>query len=594
MDEPTHSGKVLGGRYRLGERLGAGGWGSVYAAVQLDLGRSVAVKVLHLSVALAPGGLARFEREARAAAALGHPNIAQVSDFQAPPGEPPFLVMEMLTGQTLGTTMRAAGRLAPSRVAWIAYQVLAGLDVAHRAGIIHRDIKPDNVFLVAMPGVTDFVKVLDFGIAKLTDDQSQHHTTTGTMLGSPAFMAPEQVRTNVVDHRVDFYALGATMYLALSGRQPYEAGNVHALLLAITEQRPVPLHVLDPAIDPALSALVERAMHKDPAGRFGSAEEMRRALEPWLGGMAAHASSTAQAHRVSSASPSSPSAGGPMAMGPAFMTTPAMPSSGAPGPSYGYGAAPPAFHPAPPQAMTPAPARPSGGGAVVGLLVAVVLLLLLLVGGGVGGFLYFTYSSGSSPPPSAVAVAPSSLPPPTTTPSAAATVAPGAPAGVVTAVPPAPTVARKPPAGVTPGAAPVPASPGIAPAPPGGGGAAPGIASDAGAKTQFAGSSFSVGGGTFGDYDIEASKAAIMAKGAALRACYAATEFEAPDHQFTNWSFQVDPAGNVKSVGRTTSANPHPRFDACMIGALRQIKWAATPRGGSPSVSFTSRTRANP
>src|SRR5205814_1680623 len=100
-------------------------------------------------------------------------------------------------------TMRAAGRLPPSRVAWIAYQVLAGLDVAHRAGIIHRDIKPDNVFLVSMAGVADFVKVLDFGIAKLSGDQSQHHTTTGTMLGSPAFMAPEQIRTTRVDHRVD-------------------------------------------------------------------------------------------------------------------------------------------------------------------------------------------------------------------------------------------------------------------------------------------------------------------------------------------------------------------------------------------------------
>src|SRR6187397_677561 len=120
MDEPVHSGRVLGGRYALGERLGAGGWGSVYAAVQTDLGRPVAIKVLHTSVALSADGLVRFEREAKAAAALGHPNIAQVSDFQALPGEPPFLVMEMLTGQTLGTTMRAAGKLPPSRVAWIA------------------------------------------------------------------------------------------------------------------------------------------------------------------------------------------------------------------------------------------------------------------------------------------------------------------------------------------------------------------------------------------------------------------------------------------------------------------------------------------
>jgi serine/threonine-protein kinase len=241
-----HSGRILGGRYRLGERLGHGGWGSVYAAVQMDLGRPVAVKVLHDSVALAPDGLVRFEREAKAAAALGHPNIAQVTDFQANAGEPPFLVMELLTGSTLGAKMRATPKMAAGRMAWIAYQMLAGLDVAHKAGIVHRDIKPDNVFLVSMPGVEDFVKLLDFGIAKLSGDGNEHLTTTGTMLGSPAFMAPEQVRSNQVDHRVDLYAVGATLYLALSGRMPFDAPTVHALLLAITEQRVVPLHVLDP------------------------------------------------------------------------------------------------------------------------------------------------------------------------------------------------------------------------------------------------------------------------------------------------------------------------------------------------------------
>ncbi len=209
MEEAVLTGRILAGRYRLGERLGQGGWGSVYAAVQMDLGRPVAIKVLHTSVALAPDGLARFEREAKAAAALGHPNIAQVSDFAANLGEPPFLVMELLTGATLGAAMRESSRLAPARMAWIAYQILAGLDVAHNAGIVHRDIKPDNVFLVAMPGVEDFVKLLDFGIAKLSSESSQHLTTTGTMLGSPAFMAPEQVRSNDVDHRVDLYAVGA-------------------------------------------------------------------------------------------------------------------------------------------------------------------------------------------------------------------------------------------------------------------------------------------------------------------------------------------------------------------------------------------------
>ena len=684
MEGALESGRVLGGRYRLGERLGQGGWGSVYAAVQVDLGRPVAIKVLHTSVALSSDGLARFEREARSAAALGHPNIAQVTDFSASSGEPPFLVMELLTGATLGATMRAQQRLAPRRVAWIAYQVLAGLDVAHKAGIVHRDIKPDNVFLVAMPGVEDFVKLLDFGIAKLSGDSaaSQHLTSTGTMLGSPAFMAPEQVRSNEVDHRVDLYALGATMYLALSGRMPFDAPTIHGLLLAITEQRAAPLSALEPSFDPALSAVVERAMHKDPNGRYANAAEMRAALEPWLGGMAAHASSTTNAPRmISPASiatgaipPPATVAGGPpgtTAMpsmsGPPLGTSPpgtaALPPMGAtpaaavspyapsphaafgapPSPAYGsspapygaptpapygaptpapYGAPTPAPYGAPTpaypvaQAMAPAPAKSSG--AIAGLLIVVVLLLVVVVGGGAAFFL----SRDSATTPVAAgpsgAVAPAAPGAATAIASAAIVAAAGAPAngasgvggpggagGAVARKPGTPGVAAAGAAGGVAGASGAAGAPGAgATGATGGAAGAAGpvaILTDAGGaggvpapKKQFAGSSFRVGGGTFGEFDIDASRAAINAKGGAINVCYAATEFDAPDHQFTNWTFQVDPAGNVKSVGRTTSSDPHPKFDACMIGALRQVKWPVSKAGGSPQVSFTSRTRDNP
>ena len=660
VEEALQSGRILGGRYRLGERLGQGGWGSVYAAMQVDLGRPVAIKVLHTSVALSADGLARFEREARAAAALGHPNIAQVTDFAANPGEPPFLVMELLTGGTLGAAMRAQPRLPPARVAWVAYQILAGLDVAHKAGIVHRDIKPDNVFLVAMTGVEDFVKLLDFGIAKLSGDSaaSQHLTTTGTMLGSPAFMAPEQVRSNDIDHRVDLYAVGATMYLALSGRMPFDAPTIHGLLLAITEQPVVPLTSLDPSFDPGLAAVVARAMHKDPHGRYASAAEMRAALEPWLGGMAAHASATSNAPRMISPASIATGAiltpatvvGGPPAMssmsmsGPPLGTSPpgtaAMPPIGAtpapavspyaPSPNayasgpaaYGssspgaYGASPPAYGASPPaygastpgpygapiapaMAMTPPPAPAKSGGAVIGLLVAVVVLLLVMVGGGVAFFM----ARGDATPP--VAAGPSgasttpSVPGPASTTGAATVASAGGPAN--NGAPGAPGAAgvRKPGAQVaaaSPGAQGPAAAAGVAPAAAGGAVAPVAIVADAGAaasKKQFAGSSFRIGGGSFGDFEIDASKAAINARAGAIGACYAATEFDPPDHQFTNWTFQVDPAGNVKSVGRTTNFELHPKFDACMIGALRQVKWAATKAGGSPQVSFTSRTRDN-
>ena len=644
MDDAVLSGKVVGqsGRqYRLGERLGAGGWGSVYAGVQVELGRPVAIKILHKDVAHASDGLLRFEREARSAAALGHPNIAQVSDFQANPGEPPFLVMELLTGATLGTTLRGAPmqKLTVPRMAWIAYQMLAGLDVAHRAGIVHRDIKPDNVFLVAMPGVEDYVKLLDFGIAKLAGDASSHLTTTGTMLGSPAFMAPEQIKSNAFDHRVDLYAVGGTMYLALAGRPPFDAPNVHGLLLAITEQRAVPLHVLDPSIDPAMSALVERAMSKDPNGRLASAGEMRAALEPWLGGMAAHMSATANAARPSPSAPPTVAGAPPMTTqalpqsryavsvtpatapqspyGPPPMSPPPMSPPMAHGyavtpPGNAYASAgPPAQYGAPPQPyMSPAMApvhgapRAKSGGAVIGLLVFVVVLLVLIIGGGIAGFLY--YSSSASP----VAVAPvasgaagaasAAGAAGAATTAAAATAAPGATTTAVAAggagapKPGAPAVK----AGVAAPGSPAAGAPGAA-AGAGAAGAAPvAIVADAGAagaaKKQFAGSSGRIGGGSFGVFDIEASKTAIGRVMGSVNACYAANEFDAPDHQFTNWTFQVDPAGNVKSVGRTTDFQAHPKFDPCMIGALRQVKWPVTPAGGSPQVAFTSRTRDNP
>ncbi len=661
MEEPVHSGKVLGGRYTLGARLGAGGWGSVYAAVQSDLGRHVAIKVLHTSVALSSDGLARFEREARAAAALGHPNIAQVSDFQANVGEPPFLVMELLTGGTLGAALKAApGRkIAPSRMAWIAYQILAGLDVAHRAGIVHRDIKPDNVFLVAMAGVEDHVKLLDFGIAKLSHDTGAQLTASGTMLGSPAFMAPEQVRSSHFDHRVDLYAVGATMYLAMAGKMPFDASTVHGLLLAITEERPTPLAGLDPTIDPGLSAFVERAMHKDPDGRFVSAEEMRRAIEPWLGGMAAHASATANAPRLFApasvatfalASPATIAAGAPpVASGPPLGSpppgSPAAPGyapSGAPmnpnqgaltNPQYGvvtspqYGGAPPPQYGAnpgsqpPPNASVPpfgAPMNPTyaassnsqygaappapakSSGAVVGLLVVAVGLLLVLVAGGAGAFYFYAgrgegAASGSAASGGATSPAAASAVSAAGAAGGAASAANGAPpsgatsggavaAGAKARGAPAAGGAPAPAGAVTGAAAAVAASAaGPAAAPPGG------------AKKQFAGTTnWRIGGGSFDVFEIDPSKAAIMKLSGPITGCYAATEFDPPDHQFTDWTFQVDPAGNVKSVRRTTDFEPHPKFDVCMTGALRQVKWPATKAGGSPHVSFTARTRDNP
>jgi len=568
---------VLGGRYTLRKRLGAGGWGTVYAAVQNDLGRPVAVKVLHTSASVRTENLARFEREARAAAALGHPNIAQVTDFQAAPGEPPFLVMDLLEGATLGTVLRREHKLPATRVVWIAHQILSGLDAAHRAGIIHRDIKPDNVFLVSMSGVADLVKILDFGIAKLSDSQEQL-TASGSMLGSPAFMAPEQIRSRHVDHRVDIYSLGVTMYLALSGRKPFEADTVHGMLLAITEQRAAPLVALEPSIDPRLGGVVERAIHKDPAGRFGSAAEMRAALEPWLG---AHGVQAGLGHVRASAAP--------LTLSPASSTSVTVTSGGLAGtggatvhgppplmtvaPGSGPSRAPvePAHRP-----VAPAPPPATGTRAMIILLAAsVVLLVLLLIIGGIGVWLYASRESDADASavsaPGVASGAPALSGAPTTTGS---TPSPSATAGAAAAT--TVTPAARPRAGATTVDAGAPVTPSSA-----------SPAADAGAR-RFAGTSWRIAGGSYKPFEIEPSKAAVTRLSGPITACYAATELDPPDHRTTGWTLQIAPTGDVLSVGRTTTVDPHPKFDTCMISALRQVKFATTPAGGRMQLVFSA------
>ncbi|MDB4994241.1 MAG: serine/threonine protein kinase, partial [Myxococcaceae bacterium] len=278
------TGQVLGGRYRLARLLGQGGMGSVHEAIDESLGRKVAIKVLHAAFAWDPDQVSRFRREAQAAAAIGHPNIVQVTDFCASPGEPPFLVMELLEGQSLGQTITAEGPLLPARVAYIASQVLHALAAAHRAGIVHRDIKPDNVFLTSMAAHADVVKLLDFGVAKLRDTRGlEKLTAAGTTLGTPAYMAPEQARGGDIDGRADLYGVGACMFHALAGRRPFDATSAHALLYAILEQIPAPLSALRPEVPAGLSDVIARALHKDPASRFSTADAMRAALEPFAG-----------------------------------------------------------------------------------------------------------------------------------------------------------------------------------------------------------------------------------------------------------------------------------------------------------------------
>ncbi|MCA8978601.1 MAG: protein kinase [Planctomycetes bacterium] len=296
MSSAPLTGRLVAGRYRIGSLLGEGGMGAVYEAVQEDLGRPVAIKVMHENLQVATEALARFQREAKAAASLGHPNIAQVTDFGADEGRA-YLVMDRLPGASLASILEREGRLSPDRACGITVQLLSALEAAHGAGFVHRDIKPDNIFIVPMAGVGEIVKVLDFGVAKLLDEANAEKplTALGQILGSPAYMAPEQVRALPVDARADIFAVGATMYRALSGALPFDVATLAELVRAIVSETPKPLEALAPGIDPNLDAIVAKAMQKDPNARFASAREMREAVErirPALGASGSHAAAS--------------------------------------------------------------------------------------------------------------------------------------------------------------------------------------------------------------------------------------------------------------------------------------------------------------
>jgi CheY-like chemotaxis protein len=277
------TGEVLGGRYRLTRLLGQGGMGSVYEATLEDLPNlRVAVKVLHADLAERPDLIARFRREAEMVAAIDHPNIVHMMDFHEAQDGPVFLVMERLEGVTLGQAL-CDGPLSARRAAFIAFQVLQALAAAHASGVIHRDLKPDNVFLTSISGLTDIVKLLDFGIAKLEVREGQQKLTdTGVVVGTPPYMAPEHARGLPIDVRADIYAVGCILYEALAGEPPFKAANYNALLLSIVACKPTPLAELCPDLDPELLGVVAKAMAPEASDRYQTATDMAQALAHWV------------------------------------------------------------------------------------------------------------------------------------------------------------------------------------------------------------------------------------------------------------------------------------------------------------------------
>jgi serine/threonine protein kinase len=280
-----HPSVVIDGKFRIVRLIGSGGMGAVYEGENIRIGRRVAIKVLRSETPRSSDLLARFQREARTAAQILHPHICAVLDLGDLPGGEHYIVMEYLEGETLEDRLGRVQRLSPQQLAPMAFELLDGLAALHEAGVVHRDVKPANVFLARTPGRTgrgETVKIVDFGISKnLPVTAGAPMTVTGVFIGTPLYMSPEQVLGRKdIDGRSDVYAAGIVIYRAVTGQMPFLGHTVDEVLFRRSVVEPTRPDLIDPSLDRAFSDIVMRMLAHDRDARF-TAREAQLAIEDW-------------------------------------------------------------------------------------------------------------------------------------------------------------------------------------------------------------------------------------------------------------------------------------------------------------------------
>jgi eukaryotic-like serine/threonine-protein kinase len=285
--DPYIGGEILDGQFKILKKIGTGGMGSVYKAAQPAMNRMVAVKILHAKLKTRKDLVARFRREARAMSHLTHPNTVKVMLYGELESGEMFIVMEYLEGRNLNQVVRREGPLATDRAVAVLVQVCGALQEAHEQGIVHRDLKPENIFLTNSGGLKDFPKLLDFGLAKVTERElrpgSVMLTQEGMVFGTPEFMSPEQAQGKTLDRRSDIYSLAVILYESLTGKLPFDARVPMEYIQLHVTKAPMRLEdrLEDRQFPKGLADVIAKALEKDPDDRYATVAEFGAALRPF-------------------------------------------------------------------------------------------------------------------------------------------------------------------------------------------------------------------------------------------------------------------------------------------------------------------------